>query len=72
MNNPGDVANLREGYAAAIFYWSTNDLNTHSDDANFLGLTEAINGGTNGLADRCHHYASFASLLGATTSVSGC
>lgn len=37
---------------SAIWYWEVWRLNSYCDHNNFVGLTRAINGGTNGLADR--------------------
>jgi putative chitinase len=42
--------------ASAAWFWTTNKLNTFCDRDDFVGLTRRINGGTNGLADRQHHY----------------
>ncbi len=41
---------------SAIWFWDKNNLNTFCDRDDFVGLTRRINGGTNGLADRQHHY----------------
>lgn len=43
--------------ASAGWFWDTNKLNVYADVNDFVGLTRRINGGTNGLADRQHHYA---------------
>lgn len=43
--------------ASAGWFWDTNKLNVYADMNDFIGLTRRINGGTNGLADRQHHYA---------------
>lgn len=42
----------RWGALAAGEYWKRNDLNTYADRLDFVGQTERINGGQNGLADR--------------------
>jgi len=42
--------------ASAVWFWDTNNLNRYADDDDFVGLTKRINGGTNGLEDRQHHY----------------
>jgi putative chitinase len=41
-------------YAAgsAAWFWLQNNLNRFADRSDFVGLTRAINGGTNGIADR--------------------
>jgi putative chitinase len=41
---------------SAGWFWDTNKLNVYCDKDDFIGLTKRINGGTNGLADRQHHY----------------
>ncbi len=43
--------------ASAGWFWDINKLNIYADKGDFVGLTRRINGGTNGLADRQHHYA---------------
>lgn len=42
--------------ASAGWFWDNNSLNAYCDRYDFIGLTKRINGGTNGLADRQHHY----------------
>jgi putative chitinase len=42
--------------ASAGWFWDVNKLNVYCDENDFVGLTRRINGGTNGLADRRHHY----------------
>ena len=41
---------------SAAWFWSKNKLNDLCDKDDFVGLTKRINGGTNGLEDRKHHY----------------
>jgi putative chitinase len=45
---------LQEEYAvgSAGWYWYNNNLNKFCDKADWIGLTRAINGGTNGLSER--------------------
>jgi len=38
--------------ASAGWYWHAHGLNKFADAGDFVGLTRAINGGTNGIADR--------------------
>lgn len=38
--------------ASAAWYWHNRNLNRYADADDFVGLTRAINGGTNGIADR--------------------
>ena len=49
--------------SSAGWFWDTNKLNNYCDKGDFVGLTKRINGGTNGLADRQHHYSLALSLL---------
>lgn len=41
---------------SAGWFWDNNKLNIYCDKDDFVGLTKRINGGTNGLEDRKHHY----------------
>lgn len=50
--------------SSAGWFWDNNRLNVYCDRGDFIGLTKRINGGTNGLADRQHHYAVALKLLG--------
>lgn len=38
--------------ASAAWFWLKNNLNRFADRGDFVGLTRAINGGTNGIGDR--------------------
>lgn len=42
--------------SSAGWFWDVNKLNIYCDLDDFAGLTRRINGGTNGLEDRKHHY----------------
>jgi len=42
--------------ASAAWFWDKNKLNDLCDKDDFVTLTKRINGGTNGLEDRKHHY----------------
>lgn len=48
---------------SAGWYWSSRNLNKLADAGNFVALTRAINGGINGLEDRCALLASAKSAL---------
>ena len=41
---------------SAAWFWNKNKLNELCDKDDFTTLTKRINGGTNGLEDRKHHY----------------
>ncbi len=48
---------------SAGWYWKSRRLNEYADAKNFIGLTKAINGGTNGLEDRKHLYEAALKVL---------
>ncbi len=50
--------------ASAAWYWHNRNLNRFADAGDFVGLTRAINGGTNGLADRRALWARAKMMLG--------
>lgn len=52
LNNPDLLLTEVNAMIAALWFWSTNKLNTLADKDDVLGITKKINGGTNGLADR--------------------
>ncbi|MGO4416784.1 glycoside hydrolase family 19 protein [Cupriavidus sp. KB_39] len=52
--------------ASAGWYWQAHNLNRFADAGDFVGLTRAINGGTNGLADRQQFWARAKTALGVT------
>jgi putative chitinase len=59
MDVDATVEYLETPSGAAVgagWFWDTNKLNSYCDKNDFIGLTKRINGGTNGLADRQHHY----------------
>ena len=54
VRNPTVVASSRWGFLAAAWYWTVARprLNDYADAGDVVAATKAINGGTNGLADR--------------------
>lgn len=50
--NPALLEQPDAAAASATWFWHAKNLNRFADADDFLGLTRAINGGTNGLAER--------------------
>ncbi len=50
--------------ASAGWYWHTRNLNRFADAGDFLGLTRAINGGINGIAERRAFWVKAKTVLG--------
>ena len=51
-SHPEAVAFPSIGLMAAVRYWNSRNLNAKADADDLMGITKAINGGTNGLEDR--------------------
>lgn len=53
-----------EGAAqSACWFWEANNLNKWADSNDLVTLTKRINGGTNGLEDRCNYYNNIINIL---------
>lgn len=53
LNHPADLANDRWAWVGSTWYWLTQrPLNMYADADNLEAVTQAINGGLNGLDDR--------------------
>lgn len=50
--------------SSAAWFWDINKLSIYADNDDFINLTRRINGGTNGLEDRLHHYHIALNALG--------
>lgn len=50
------LSTIEGAVESAAWYWSKNNLNRFCDNNDFIGLTKAINGGTNGLDHRQQLY----------------
>lgn len=52
INNPALLEDPDKGMRAACIFWTDNGCNSFADADDIDGLTQRINGGTNGLPDR--------------------
>lgn len=61
--HPEIVSHPSIGLLVGCLYWSTRNLNAKADADDLLGITRAINGGTNGLDDRQRRTATAKGLI---------
>ena len=61
--NPDLVATPRYAAMTAGWFWSTHGCNPLAENADWVGLTKKINGGTIGLDDRVKHTQQAISVL---------
>lgn len=52
ISNPDLLADPDAGMQAACIFWQKKNCNAFADKDDIVGLTKAVNGGTNGLEDR--------------------
>ena len=52
ISNPDLLADPDNGMRAACIFWQKKNCNSFADKDDILGLTKAVNGGTNGLPER--------------------
>ena len=52
VSNPDLLLTEEYAVGSAGWFWYNNNLNRFCDNADWIGLTKAINGGTNGLSER--------------------
>lgn len=64
VKNPELAARPDVGFRVAAWYWSSRGLNQLADKGDFDGITQRINGGQNGAADRRHFHQLATSVLG--------
>lgn len=63
VSQPERAADVDVGFLVAAWYWTSRNLNAKADALDFLGITKAINGGTNGLEQRQVYYDRALSVL---------
>ena len=63
IGNPDLLAQPQYAALSAAWYWATNGLNTLADAGSFDSITQRINGGQNGAADRPALYATAQQVL---------
>lgn len=61
---PEKAAEAEVGFRTAAWYWTTRKINTLADALDFVAITRAINGGTNGLEQRLNYYRHALEVLG--------
>jgi putative chitinase len=52
IGHPDLLADPDSGMRAACIFWQKKNCNKFADQDDILGLTKAVNGGTNGLPER--------------------
>lgn len=63
LREPEILAEPDGAVRSACWYWNSRALNRHSDQNNTAAVTQLINGGTNGAADRESRYQRALSVL---------
>lgn len=64
-----DYVRTKKGaFESACWFWKTNNLERFADRDDIDGMSRAVNGGDNGLADRRNRYAKAKSIIGKTSS----
>ncbi|MEO6801255.1 MAG: glycoside hydrolase family 19 protein, partial [Rhodanobacter sp.] len=69
VGNPDQAATPDVAFAIAGLFWERKGLNELADAGNFIEITQRINGGQNGAADRERFYALAQQVLGASAPV---
>ena len=64
LTNPDLLLQPFPAFRSGGWFWNSRNLNALADAGDFLGITKAINGGVNGLADRQAYYTRIKSVLG--------
>ena len=63
VNNPDLALDPETGFRICVWFWTTRNINALADAGDFVGVVKAINGGTNGLAQREAFYNTALSVL---------
>lgn len=71
IDNPEYLSDIEYAIYSACWYWDSRNLNAYADREDLLGMTKAINGGTNGLAERKHEYYRMIELIENDTNFTG-
>lgn len=61
--SPDIVAQPEHAVKSSVWYWASRNLNRFADVGDVIGLTRAINGGTNGLAHRQQLYQQYLTIF---------
>lgn len=62
-DDPDQLSSETYGFIGVTWYWTTQrPMNSYADRGDIVGATQAVNGGTNGLADRTNRYQHALSL----------
>jgi len=69
VGQPELAAQLSNAARVAAWFWTTRDLNTLADSGAFDKITQRINGGQNGAAERREYYARAKQVLGVTDPI---
>eukprot|EP01107_Rhizomastix_libera_P008823 TRINITY_DN2430_c0_g1_i1.p1 TRINITY_DN2430_c0_g1~~TRINITY_DN2430_c0_g1_i1.p1 ORF type:complete len:266 (+),score=66.07 TRINITY_DN2430_c0_g1_i1:3-800(+) len=64
INNPTLLTQPKYGFRSAGWYWTNRNINAKADKDDILACTKAVNGGTNGLANRKAYLAKAKAALG--------
>ncbi|WP_198036908.1 glycoside hydrolase family 19 protein [Nocardia sp. BMG51109] len=62
--NPEMAARSDIGFRIAQWYWTSRNINAFADAGDFAAVTQAVNGGFNGLAAREEYYSRALEVLG--------
>ena len=69
INNPALAATPEIGFQIAAAYWSNHNLNAYADSGAFSTITQRINGGQNGAAERQAYWGTARATLGSEEDI---